>query len=89
MAIPFTLLDAELIDLVKNKAVKKLIISQNEAGGYFVAATLTWKEGIWNLTTTRGMQRNWASLDRLVRHMHEVYGENIPRIELILKHLAT
>lgn len=86
MTIPFTLLEAELIDLVKNKAVKKLIISQKESGGYLVSATLTWKEGIWNLTTTRGIRREWASLDRLVRHINDVYEEPIPHIELVLKH---
>lgn len=69
-----TLSEAELTDFVKNKAVKRLNIVQNESDKYQIVANLTWKEGDWHLVTTRKTIREWASLDRLARHIRENYG---------------
>lgn len=76
--------EAELTDFVKNKAVKKLSIIQGESGKYQIVITLTWKEGDWNLVTTRGKPREWASLDRLARHISEKYDATLPPIQLTL-----
>lgn len=78
-----TLSEAELTDFVKNKAVRRLNIVQNEAGKYRIVVNLTWKEGDWNLVTTRKTIREWASLDRLTRHIRENYS-TIPKISLFL-----
>lgn len=66
--------EAELTDFVKNQAVKRLNIVQNESSKYQIIVNLTWKEGDWNLLTTRKTIREWASLDRLARHIRENYG---------------
>lgn len=81
-----TLSEAELTDFVKNKAVKRLNIVQNESDKYQIVVNLTWKEGDWHLVTTRKTIREWASLDRLARHIRESYGIP-PGISLSLHHL--
>lgn len=82
--------EAELIDCVKNKAVKQLNIVQSDNGKYQISLSLTWKEGEWNLVTTRGKPREWASLDRLARHIQEKYDGALIPISLALTpvHLA-
>lgn len=79
-----TISESELADFIKNKAVKKLHIAQNEDRKYEIVITLTWKEGDWNLITTRGKPREWASLDRLARHIQEKYQGTLPPINLTL-----
>lgn len=79
-----TISEAELTDFVKNKAVKWLDIVQVENGKYQIVITLTWKKGDWRLVTTRGNPREWASLDRLTRHIKEKYDGAIPSISLVL-----
>lgn len=79
-----TVSESELTDFVKNKAVKKLQIVENEAGKYRIVINLTWKEGDWHLVTTRGKPREWASLDRLARHINEKYDGELPPISLSL-----
>lgn len=81
-----TVSEAELTDFVKNRAVKRLNIIQNESGRYKIVVNLTWKEGDWNLVTTRKTIREWASLDRLARHIQENYGIP-PAISLSLQNL--
>jgi predicted transglutaminase-like cysteine proteinase len=76
--------EAELTDFIKNKAVKRLNIVQNENGKYQIVITLTWKEGDWNLETTRGKIREWASLDRMALHIREKYEGALPPISLTL-----
>jgi hypothetical protein len=46
---------------------------------------LTWKEGDFHLVTTRKTIREWASLDRLARHIRDNCGIP-PSIELSLQH---
>lgn len=79
-----TINEAELIDFVKNKVVKKLAIIQNEAGRYQIVVNLTWKQGDLDLLTTRGKNREWVSLDRLIRHIQEKYEGPLPPISLSL-----
>ncbi len=64
---------AELADFVKNKAVTAMRIVQNQRGAYQIVVNLNWKEGDLNLVTTRAKPREWASLDRLARHITEKY----------------
>ena len=66
--------EAELADCVKNQAVQRLNIIESETGKWRVTVNLTWKEGSWNLLTARKTVREWASLDRLIRHIRENYG---------------
>ena len=79
-----TIKESELADFIKNEAVKKLHIVQNENGNYEIFVTLTWKGGNWNLITSRGIPREWVSLDRLARHIVEKYDGILPRINLTL-----
>jgi hypothetical protein len=79
-----TISESDLIDCVRNKAVKKLHIIQDPNGKFRIVVNLTWKEGDFDLITTRRKPREWASLDRLARHIQENYGV-IPPITLTLK----
>jgi len=76
--------EAELTDFLKNKAVKKINIIQNKTNKYQISIILTWKEGEWHLTTTRGKFREWVSLDRLTNHMRKKYNGVLPPITLKL-----
>jgi hypothetical protein len=82
-----TIVEAELADFIRNKAVKKLNIIQVDESKYQIVANLTWKEGDWYLVTTRKKTREWASLDRLARHIREKYNGAVPPISLLLKPL--
>lgn len=79
-----TIKESELVDFMKNKAVKELSIDRNEYGKYRVVITLTWKEGDWHIVNWRGKPREWASLDRLARHILEKYDGILPTISLNL-----
>ena len=76
--------EAELMDFMQNQAVKRLHIVQNEIGHYQIIVTVTWKKGDWQLVTTRGKPRQWASLDRLARHIREKHDGPLPPISLTL-----
>lgn len=76
--------EAEFTDYLQNKVVKRINIVQSDAGKYRIVIALTWKKGEWDLLTTRGKPRQWASLDRLVRHLHEQYGGALPKITLTI-----
>ncbi|MDR2031360.1 MAG: hypothetical protein LBP86_03680 [Azoarcus sp.] len=70
-----SLSNLELADFARNQAVKQLkIVQNNKSGKYRIIVKLTWKEGDWSLSTSRKTIREWASLDRLVRHIRENYG---------------
>lgn len=78
---------SELADAIKNSAIKRLTVVQNEAGRYELVTNLTWKEGDWHLETYRGGARGWASLDRLVGHIEndrKRHGGILPTIRLTL-----
>jgi hypothetical protein len=80
-----TITEAELVDFMKNNAVLRLILVQSESGKYQIVVNLTWKKGDWHLVTTRKTHREWASLDRLARHIRANYGIP-PSISLSLHH---
>ncbi len=78
-----TITEADLVDYLRNRAVKKFNIRQTANGTYQVVVSLTWKEGELTLETSRKAPREWASLDRLIRHIQEKYGK-VPTISLSL-----
>lgn len=80
----YTISETGLIDLVGTKAVKRLNIIRQANGKYQIIVTMAWKEGDRTLVTTRGNPREWASLDRLVRHMNEKHEGILPSISLTL-----
>lgn len=61
--------DSELSDFIKNNAVKKFNVIENEDSSYSLVIKLTWKEGDYCLATTRKSRRDWASLDTLIGHL--------------------
>jgi hypothetical protein len=79
-----TIREAELVDFIKNGAVQRLRIIETQNGTYQVVINLNWKEGDWNLVTAREHPREWASLDRLARHVRDKYQGVLPPISLTL-----
>ncbi len=77
--------EAEVADFVRNKAVKRMSIIQNEDGKYRIVVILTWKPGEWLLVNARKQPRKWVSLDRLARHIINEYGGDLPPINLVLR----
>lgn len=83
MSVGKKITESELVDLLKNQVVSQLNIVQTCNGNFQVSITITWKEGEWRLVTVRGKYREWASLDRLVRHLNGFAGD-LPVIALKL-----
>lgn len=79
-----TITEAELIDFMKNDAVKQLNVTQTQNGKYRIDVKLSWKMGNWHLVTSRGKVRAWVSLDRLQKHIREKYDGKILKINLTL-----
>src|SRR5262245_2908616 len=82
--------ESDLIDAIRNKAVQRFEIVQTSNGGYRIIVNVskisissTWKEGDLELITSRNEPREWASLDRLVKHIRLKYGP-VPVIKLTL-----
>lgn len=69
-----TIGESELIDCVRNKAVKRMCIVQQPDGNYRILVNLSWKDGDHLLISTRKEPREWASLDRLEKHIRTKYG---------------
>lgn len=80
-----TITESELTDFVRSKAVRRLRIVQCGIKKYTVVANITWKEGDWTVATTRGRTKEWASLDRLVRHILSKCDTTVPHIELTME----
>jgi hypothetical protein len=78
-----TISEAELAVSVQSKVVRSFTIKETAAGRYRITVELTWRKGQLKLVTARKTVREWASLDRLVAHIHEMYGTP-PPINLIL-----
>lgn len=85
-----TISETDLIDAIRNKAIKRLNIVQTEDRKFRIVVTLAkvsiagdWKEGDLSLISTRNAPREWASLDRLEKHIRSRYGA-IPVISLSL-----
>jgi hypothetical protein len=85
-----TISESELIDAIRNKAIKRFEILQNDEGKFRIIVHLSktsvrsiWKEGALIVITTRNDPREWVSLDRLVTHIRTKYGA-VPPISLTL-----
>lgn len=78
-----TIYESELILVVRSQALKRMHISQSDEGKYRVLVNLNNQEGELELVTYRKKPREWASLDRLAKHIQEKYGA-IPIMTLTL-----
>jgi hypothetical protein len=76
------ILEKELLDALKNSAVKQLTVQRQENGTYRVTVNLTWKPGDFILTTTRKHPREWSSLDRFIAYLKDANPVS-PRIILL------
>jgi hypothetical protein len=79
-----TISEAALIDNIRNGAVKRFTIRENAAGRYEIRVVLTWRKENLILITARKKVREWVSMDRLLRHIKENYGDQVPTIGLTL-----
>jgi hypothetical protein len=77
-----TIVEHELIDNLAHHAVKRMRLVQVERG-FRITVELGWKEGQILLVTQRKKPKEWASLDRLVRHINVNYA-TVPVITLHL-----
>lgn len=75
--------ESQLVFVVRSDALRQLRITQNELGNFLVAVQLNNQDGWHELVTFRKKPREWASLDRLAKHIREKYGA-IPTITLNL-----
>lgn len=65
--------ESELVLVVRSKAVKSLHIVQTDEYKYRITASLKNQEEPLELVTFRKTPREWASLDRLAKHIQEKY----------------
>jgi len=70
------ILESELMDFMRNNAIKQLNVVQDISGKYHIVANLNWKKGDFLLVTSRKTTRQFANLDRLVMNIRE--NSNIP-----------
>jgi hypothetical protein len=75
--------ESDLAISVKNRVVRNFIITQTTSGKYQITVDLTWRKEQLTLVTARKTVREWVSLDRLVAHIQDNYG-NPPPITLKL-----
>jgi hypothetical protein len=73
--------ESELVLVVRGKALKSMHVDQTEEGKFRIAVTLNSQEEKLELVTFRKTPREWASLDRLVKHIQQKY-RGIPSIIL-------
>jgi hypothetical protein len=73
--------ESELVLVVRSKALQMLHISQTKEGKFRITVTLNSPQEDFELVTFRKTPREWASLDRLVKHIQEKY-RGIPSITL-------
>jgi hypothetical protein len=78
-----TISESELVLVVRSRALKRMHIIQKEEGKFRVVVNLNNQEGELELVTFRKKPREWASLDRLAKHIQEKYGA-IPTMTLSL-----
>lgn len=76
--------ESEIVSFVENKSVNSFQIVQTESETFHIVITIIEKSGEFNLITTRGRKREWVSLDRLSRHIREVYRWGSNPIGLLL-----
>lgn len=65
--------ESELVLVVRSKALKTLHIMQTNEGKYRINVNLKNQETVLDLVTFRKTPREWASLDRLVKHIQSKY----------------
>lgn len=80
-----TISEWELEDAGRNNAIKAMDIVQQKSKKFRILVQLTWKGGMFTLETQRKHAREWSSLDRLIKHIKEHYG-NVTSITI---HLST
>ena len=68
-----TISESELGLVVRSQVVKRFHIVQDGSGKYRVNVELNNQEGELTLVTTRKNPREWASLDRLAKHILDKY----------------
>jgi hypothetical protein len=73
-----TISEVDIAISVKNKVVRNFIITQTTSGRYQITIELTWRKELLKAITARKTIKEWASLDRLVAHIHEAYGTAPP-----------
>ena len=81
-----TVAEAELSLVSRTTALQRLRIFRTREGKYRMSVSLSHQAGELELqiVTTRKQPREWASLDRLTRHIQEKYGA-VPAITLCLE----
>lgn len=75
--------EAELLLAIQYRAIKRLRIEETENESYITHVLLTKEEDEKTLITQRKHPREWASLDRLIKHIRNNYG-NVGTITLTL-----
>ena len=65
--------EPELVLVVRSRVLKNVHIIQTHEGKYRITVNLKNHEEVLELVTFRKTPREWASLDRLVRHMQRKY----------------
>lgn len=78
-----TISESELVLVVRSKALKQLQIIQTEQGRFRIKVILKNQEEERDLVTYRKQPREWASLDRLAKHIQDKLGP-IPPMTLTL-----
>ncbi|OAI00920.1 hypothetical protein A1353_19120 [Methylomonas methanica] len=61
--------EAELLELIKTKAVIELNIVQTSNKKYTIVSKLAWKDGVFTLVSYRKNVREWSTLDALFRYI--------------------
>lgn len=81
--------ESDLTLYVQSKVVKRLHFIETANGKWRILVELTTQKGaLLDLVTMRKTRREWASLDRLIRHLHEK-NLVVPDISLTLHSGAT
>jgi hypothetical protein len=78
------LYEDDLASLSKQGKIEVMWLLQREDGKFEIRVCLKEKETFFFLKTQRGWPRAWTSLDKLIRHITNSYGE-IKKIKLNLK----
>lgn len=67
--------EAEVQKLGKRGALDSITVVQSTTGAYSVMVKPYFEVEEQAVTTSRKTVREWKSLDRLMRHIHEHYGQ--------------
>ena len=78
-----TITETDLVRAAQYKAIKRIRIEETPDSKYRTHITIMKEDHEQTLITQRKAPREWASLDRLVKHIRNSYGV-IPSITLSL-----